>query len=167
MGREVKRVPLDFDWPIGKGWPGYHKGICSETIEYCLGSTDAALEVLCDACKHFAHLAGLSMASHGCPDTQIHPPKGDAWQLWETVSEGSPVSPVFATAEELATWLAEPGNDTSVTAGTSKEEWLQFLNRHTWAPSLIGSPQTGLIDGVRGMLKLEEADAAPPDKPTH
>lgn len=33
------------------------------------------------------------------------PPTGDGWQLWETVSEGSPVSPVFSTADELAQWL--------------------------------------------------------------
>lgn len=32
------------------------------------------------------------------------PPKGEGWQLWETTSEGSPQSPVFATPEELAGW---------------------------------------------------------------
>ena len=30
------------------------------------------------------------------------PPGGDGYQIWETVSEGSPISPVFATPEELA-----------------------------------------------------------------
>jgi len=30
------------------------------------------------------------------------PPSGDGWQLWETTTEGSPSSPVFASAEELA-----------------------------------------------------------------
>jgi hypothetical protein len=41
------------------------------------------------------------------------PPKGDGWQLWETIGEGSPVTPVFATAEELVDYLAtvgEPGS---------------------------------------------------------
>lgn len=32
-------------------------------------------------------------------------PTGDGWQLWQTVSEGGPVSPVFATPEELARWM--------------------------------------------------------------
>lgn len=36
------------------------------------------------------------------------PPTGDGWQLWETVTEGSPVSPVFATANELAHWMTLP-----------------------------------------------------------
>lgn len=29
MGREIKRVPLDFDWPIEKVWPGYMFSLCS------------------------------------------------------------------------------------------------------------------------------------------
>lgn len=41
---------------------------------------------------------------------QIPPPDGDGWQVWETVSEGSPITPVFATADELAAYLAEYGD---------------------------------------------------------
>lgn len=36
------------------------------------------------------------------------PPKGEGWQLWQTVSEGSPISPVFPDAEGLAQWLTTP-----------------------------------------------------------
>lgn len=25
MGREVKRVPIEFSWPLGKIWPGYQQ----------------------------------------------------------------------------------------------------------------------------------------------
>lgn len=32
----------------------------------------------------------------------IDPPTGDGWQLWTTTSEGSPMTPVFATPEALA-----------------------------------------------------------------
>ena len=32
---------------------------------------------------------------------RIEPPTGDGYQLWETTSEGSPSSPVFATFDEL------------------------------------------------------------------
>ena len=42
---------------------------------------------------------------------KTEPPKGDGWQLWETVSEGSPISPVFATADELASHLVNFGDD--------------------------------------------------------
>jgi hypothetical protein len=30
------------------------------------------------------------------------------WQLYETVSEGSPLSPVCATKDELAAWMSSP-----------------------------------------------------------
>lgn len=80
------------------------------------------------------------------------PPKGDGWQLWETVSEGSPVSPVFATAEELAEWLAGPESSESntVNAGTSYEKWLSFIKGPGWAPSLM---VTGgrVVGGVEAM----------------
>lgn len=39
------------------------------------------------------------------------PPEGEGWQLWETVSDGSPVTPVFATAAELITHLVEVGEE--------------------------------------------------------
>ena len=35
------------------------------------------------------------------------PPRGRGWQLWETVSEGSPISPVFRTPEDLAHWCVD------------------------------------------------------------
>lgn len=35
---------------------------------------------------------------------EFEPPVGPGYQLWETVSEGSPQSPVFATPQELASW---------------------------------------------------------------
>jgi hypothetical protein len=33
------------------------------------------------------------------------PPTGEGWQMWETVSEGSPISPVFPDREGLVNWL--------------------------------------------------------------
>lgn len=65
MGREVKRVPLDFGATIGKVWSGY------------LG------------------------------EKWTHPPEGEGYQLWETVIEGSPMSPVFSTSEGLARWMSD------------------------------------------------------------
>lgn len=38
---------------------------------------------------------------------QTEPPTGDGWQLWETVSEGSPITPVFVSADALARHLTE------------------------------------------------------------
>ena len=154
MGREVKRVPLDFDWPVGKVWPPYMGGICTEEVRYAIHAPeDSDCEAICEACRHAAKLAGIRQKTTRCPDWKIHPPAGDGWQLWETVSEGSPITPVFTSAEELASWLVVPGNDTSVTAGTTREQWIEFLTNHGWAPSLSYSPTTGVTDGVRTMVR--------------
>lgn len=67
--------------------------------------------------------------------TPNEPPTGDGYQIWETVSEGSPISPVFATPEELARHMATTrwGADD----GTSYEQWLKFINGPGWAPSMV------------------------------
>ena len=67
MGREIRRVPLDFDWPLNTVWEGFLT-----------------------------------------PD-RPGPPAGDGWQVWETVSEGSPISPVCASRDTLIAWLVTQG----------------------------------------------------------
>lgn len=76
MGREIKRVPLDFAYGPDDGvWPGYTRDC---------GKSD------CD----------------GCPDCDSEePPVGDGWQVWETVSEGSAASPVFVDRADCVAWL--------------------------------------------------------------
>ncbi len=60
--------------------------------------------------------------------TGTEPPTGEGWQIWETVSEGSPVSPVFQTKEKLIAALVKDGHSES--AATN------FVNGG-WAPSMV------------------------------
>lgn len=98
MSRELKRVPLDFDHPITwpNRWPGYTRDC---------GNID------CEGCEDCA---------------RIDPPTGDGFQLWESTSEGSPISPVFVSAEGLALWMSQNG---CLFAGTrpSYRESLEWL----------------------------------------
>lgn len=79
------------------------------------------------------------------------PPEGEGWQLWETVTEGSPISPVFATAQDLAEWMSSP----AYTWGAVKtdadrptyETALRFVAKG-WAPSFVSTPQAGIVSGV-------------------
>ena len=58
------------------------------------------------------------------------PPSGDGWQLWETTSEGSPASPVFASAEALADWC-EDNATWFASYRWTREQWLASFNAGT------------------------------------
>ncbi len=81
--------------------------------------------------------------------TPAEPPSGNAYQIWETVSEGSPVSPAFSEPEELARWMVQ--NDTSVTRDSTFEDWMRFIDSG-WSPSMVAS-SNGLESGVKALSK--------------
>jgi hypothetical protein len=58
---------------------------------------------------------------------ETEPPAGPGYQLWETTSEGSPVSPVFPTLEQLCAWCAEYAT-TFGDAKASAEAWHKMLD---------------------------------------
>lgn len=84
-----------------------------------------------------------------------NPPKGKGWQLWETVSEGSPISPVFKTPEELARWLTDSPDYTwrRNDARTTYEQWIALIKKG-WCPSFIGTCK-GIVTGVQAVSKME------------
>jgi len=218
MGIELKRVPLNFKWPMDKPWSGYLNpyGGKSHTCTACNGtgntiasqrlddlisllllSATDAVQGKCHPYLREAHLyntqgktcgkdmveltvgltsrapsylghdstdkyaakkkiiavAGLSGEWGLCLEcigdgivwdsqedmqkyeewTKINPPDGEGYQIWETVSEGSPISPVFATPEELAQHMA--GRPWGADSGSSYESWLRFIVGPGWAPS--------------------------------
>lgn len=136
MGREVKRVPLDFDWPLGSTWPGYMFSLCN------------AMDEDCDLCRHYAKLVNIPLSKHECPIIKVEPPAGSGYQIWETVTEGSPISPVFEKPEDLAQWMVD--NDTSITSGATHEQWMKFID-DGWAPSMTFTPTQGLLSGVESI----------------
>jgi len=74
------------------------------------------------------------------------PPTGDGWQLWSTTTEGHPMSPVFETGEALAWWMSQ--NDCSFARSRpTYEAALKFVG-DGWAPSMVGSSETGVVDGI-------------------
>jgi hypothetical protein len=84
----------------------------------------------------------------GPPDPAYHRPrwkKGEAtwYQMYETVSEGTPVTPPFATKEELAEHLSRHGTFWDSTPW-SPEAAARFVGSG-WAPSFIVD-NTGIKD---------------------
>lgn len=70
-------------------------------------------------------------------------PVGEGWQLWQTVSEGGPVSPVFATDTELANWMVRAGE------ARSRDDARAFI-KAGWAPSgaSIGGKHMGGVEFI-------------------
>ena len=221
MGRELKRVPLDFDWPLNKVWKGFlnnhfvESSTCADccgkgcTIAYqrladlvsllMLSGSDAQREQchpylvnaplydtagkFCgkdmiqltaalagrqpsdfaghDACDRWSAIEKILLAAKlpkswgtckACKGSgriwkdkkdydaykrwrPKEPPKGAGYQIWETVSEGSPISPVFGTPKELAAHMA--GTRWGADEGTCYETWLAFINGPGYAPSAV------------------------------
>jgi len=98
LSRELKMVSLDFSWALNKVWRGYRRECGNDE---------------CDGCKN-------------CKN--IEPPVGNGFQLWESVSEGSPISPVFESAEKLCRWLADTPRGHDITNHFSYAEWMKIIN---------------------------------------
>lgn len=72
------------------------------------------------------------------------PPAGDGWQLWETTSEGSPISPVFASADLLAEWMSQPERGRNWVPQEAARKFIEV----GWAPTAAGSAEHGVRPGV-------------------
>lgn len=120
MSRELKRVPLDFDWPIGKVWEGF----ITPDPEWLDRSDINAVEKWEESGDHDEWYDD---------HPGVEPPTGEGYQMWEDVSEGSPISPVFETKHELAKWLSE--SPENMTTG-NYDQWMATIESG-WAPSLV------------------------------
>lgn len=241
MGREVKRVPLDFNHPINEVWTGYVRPdeLDLPTCPDCGGRGDTMaarwlnsvlylvlmldddlaeqergrplhpyLSTLMnnpggrpssdihelavglagressffghDAIDHWRAYAAVVKAS-GVPETwgqcatcsgkgevatdeqraaheswtSTEPPEGDGYQLWETVSEGSPISPVFNSAEGLARWMTD--NRCTVNGPMSSYDAALRFVEAGWAPSFMASAEKGFMSGTEWVGSPERA----------
>lgn len=251
MSREVKRVALDFDWPLKKVWDGYLNPHHSETCASCDGSGyNVATKALADGWYSFDRARWIDLGngrryndlawSHHLEAPEIEalvkagrlhdftsrwdstlrkwvdkdppymptpaevnawslrgfghdainkyicvkaraerlgvyghcavcqgegaiwpspevkaaseawectePPAGEGYQMWETTTEGSPMSPVFSTAEGLAQWLTGTGASAFGGQTATYQGWLRVC-QGGFAPSLVGD-EDGLRPGV-------------------
>ena len=146
MGREVLRVPEGFDWPVGRIWPGRMLKLCNE-MEYV--AKDLSSEESCNLCRKYAEFANLELTTWRCPKLPFcDPPDGPWYQMWETTTEGSPISPAFETPKELAQWLTDNEASASGSMTATYNQWLAFIRGPGWAPSMIVDPEHGVRSGV-------------------
>lgn len=110
-------------WSIG----GMGHDSCNQWICLRARCERDGVTLECAACKGQGHTWPNEEVHQMCENWKdIEPPTGPGYQLWETTSEGSPISPVFTTLDALCSWAA----DNSSTFGSfraSKEQWRKML----------------------------------------
>lgn len=130
MGREVRRVPLDWQHPriatSGK-YEWQRPGRCRPVfmartyreakVEWDSNNSawiDGTHEDLVDGTTNKGENPSYSDWNGGPPDPEYYRQRewaaeeATAYQVYETVSEGTPVSPVLPTREALIAWLTSP-----------------------------------------------------------
>jgi hypothetical protein len=70
------------------------------------------------------------------------------YQMYESTTEGTPISPVYETPEQLARWLAD--NKASAFAGMSAsyEQWLGMIGVGSSVGSAVQTSTGEVISGV-------------------
>lgn len=157
MGREIRRVPFDWQHPKREEYiPSrdiFSEGKWVETDDY-QPLYDKDYETA--AQEWIAEFDQWRAGTHPQQDEDCKyfweydsPPKEEYYrsrkwtveeathyQIYETVSEGKPVSPVFATLDELIEWC--------VTQGYSRHAAESFA-KQGWVPSMVMDMRRGIV----------------------
>lgn len=157
MGREIRMVPPNWEHPryteenapfdnrIGEYHPLFDEDFEKQANEWfadCLlwsrGEHPDQQKDYCKEYKFYWQWAGNP------PDAEYYRPKwADEEMIWfqvyETVSEGTPVTPPFATKAELVDYLSTKGDfwDQKRGEGAWDRDAAEKFVGHGWAPSLI------------------------------
>lgn len=131
MGKQVKRVPLNFNWPQKKTWWGYE--LPDVTCQTCsgLGTLSQFLSREVRDNKAVWRIPDSarcpSCDGKGTIRPMIEIPSGPGYQLWDMLHNWRPISPVFAAPEDLAHWLSDWEISAYKIYRLSSEKWLEFI----------------------------------------
>lgn len=163
MGREVRKVPANWNHPkIDRHGrtdfqPMHDEHFDAKFAEWLAdfdriragNLTDLEIECYPRGLADWLNDEGLP------PDPTYYRPWRDedaTWvQVWETVSEGTPVTPPFATPEELIDYLATKGDfwDQKRGDGPWDRAAAESFVKRGWAPSMILNTATGEMKTAR------------------
>jgi hypothetical protein len=130
-----------FDWTFWSEYclTGYQGSEDTEpTVHTFAVSDDESVTV-----RDGDHLYELLTAKHQNerPDPDDYMPEfpegiATGWCMYETTSEGTPISPVLETPEALARWLADSGASSFGRDTATYDQWLRMIQAG-WAPSAV------------------------------
>lgn len=152
MGREIRRVPENWQHPkmdSSDYQPMFDKNYDDAMLDWI---TQA---VFWEAGQHLTQLSGKydplpkhywewdslpgDEECYRTGDQVFSPEEATHYQMYETVTEGTPVSPVFASLDELEVWLVQD-------YGYSEAGAKAFC-KMGYIPSGIGIPGQGFLTG--------------------
>jgi hypothetical protein len=152
MGREVRRVPADWQHPNYESWTGKTGFKPLHDGDDYQDAHDGFIAKL--------NAEGLQAAIdyYGVPDENDYMPRWPPDErthlmMYENTSEGTPISPAFATPEELARWLVDNNASSFADCTASYEAWLRIA-KGGWAPSAVSMGGGELVSGVEALRSL-------------
>jgi hypothetical protein len=170
MGREIRRVPPDWEHPVytadtapRRDWIGHHIPLYDRSYreaaeEWMAGyqawqnHTHRDWEKFHDRYPYFWDWDSPPNQEH-YREEEWTPEEATAYQMYETVSEGTPVSPVFETTDQLWAWLVNEKGYSHAAADA-------FI-RDGWAPSMVvfnpgdGTPPR-IGENLEGLVLMDE-----------
>lgn len=161
MGREVRKVPADWVHPMayGKLKPLFEGAEYQSSVDFwddeCAKWKAGWRPNYCTDPEHI--VMTYEQYSGQRPHRDNYMPNWPIWErthfmMYETTSEGTPISPAFPTPEELAQWLVD--NNASAFGGmtASYEGWLRAAQGGV-ACSMVVTGDGVMVSGVEALLK--------------
>lgn len=145
MGREVRRIPPNWSHPTDEN--GHYiplvKYITNDEMEEQIAITESRL----DGSQSFDdYFVMPDWSKEECTH----------FQMYETTTEGTPISPVCDSPESLAQWLADNMGDAGAGGTATYEQWLYMINNGGSAPTFVLKKGSGeLISGVEGIYEKQ------------
>lgn len=161
MGHEVRRVPKNWQHPTrsdGRGFKPLFEGpFAARAAEWDAGKAKWDRGEFPDYADEDSKKLSYEEWNGRRPNPEDYMPdwpekERTHFMMYESTSEGTPISPAFETPEELARWLVD--NETNAFAGqtASYESWLRVA-RGGYAPSAIRVGGGPIVSGVEGLTK--------------
>lgn len=123
MGREIRRVPPNWEHPMndnGAYRPMFDKSATDAFNSWFAEFVEFKKKELDEVCAEYSYdrndpYSAFCDYNGYPPNSEYYRPAWDEdtatwWQVYETVSEGTPVTPPFETPEELIDYLVENGD---------------------------------------------------------
>ena len=153
MGREIRKVPKNWKHPTKNRYSydknfiplmdnyvrslGYYKESVDDFIKYMTeiiekGKTKVYDKVWEDPKQLYEYL--IEDGQMNPPDVNDYMPSGEWYQLYEDVSEGTPLSPPFETPKELVEWLT---NNKDYWDSQWTKEQAEAMVKDEYSPSMV------------------------------